>query len=106
DTTKGTPEQQQAATREFAVYKQRLRPLIRSADLYHVSERPDGVRWDGIEYFDPSSGRGAVFAFRGTTEESEHAFVLKGLEQGATYSLSFEDGSSAPVIQSGGELMR
>ena len=33
----------------FALYKQKLRPLIRDARLYHVSARPDGVHWDGME---------------------------------------------------------
>ena len=44
-----------AAKAEFALYKRKLRPLIRDADLYHVSARPDGVHWDGVEYFDASA---------------------------------------------------
>ena len=40
DTTKWTPEQHVDATRQFALYKEQLRPLIRGADVYHVSERP------------------------------------------------------------------
>jgi hypothetical protein len=106
DTTKWTPEQHQAAMRQFALYKQSLRPLIRSADLYHVSERPDGVRWDGIEYFDAKSGRGALFAFRANNDEPRHAFKLKGLTPDSDYMLSFEDGSSPAETVHGVDLMQ
>jgi alpha-galactosidase len=106
DTSKWTPEQHAAAKQQFALYKSKLRPLIREADLYHVSERPDGARWDGIEYFDPRTGDGAVFAFRGKGQEEAHTFKLKGLEVGARYEVSFEDGSGAKQVRSGDELMR
>ena len=106
DTSKWTPEQHQAAKRQFALYKQQLRPLIRDADLYHVSDRPDGVRWDGIEYFDSKTGRGALFAFRGNNDEPRHAFKLKGLSPEADYALSFEDRSSPASIARGAELMK
>ena len=52
DMTRWTPAQQAAAQRQFVLYKKTLRPLIQQADLYHVSQRPDGRRWDGIEYYD------------------------------------------------------
>jgi hypothetical protein len=106
DTSKWTPQEHEAAKKQFALYKQRLRPLIQSADLYHVSDRPDGVHWDGIEYFDPTAGRGVLFAFRGTTDEPEHDFRLKGLDPIATYTLSFEDGTNQTVAQTGAALMR
>lgn len=106
DTTKWTPEQHEVATRQFALYKEQLRPLIRGADVYHVSERPDGVRWDGIEYFDAHAGRGALFAFRGNNAESRHAFELKGLAPDADYALSFADGSSPASLAHGADLMR
>jgi alpha-galactosidase len=105
DTSKWTAEQHEAAKNQFQLYKQSLRPLIQSANLYHISDRPDGVRWDGIQYFDPSSGKGAVFAFRGTVAEPEHFFVLKGLDTSAKYELTFEDRSSQPIQQSGEQLM-
>jgi alpha-galactosidase len=105
DTSKWSPGQHEAAKKQFALYKARLRPLIQSADLYHVSERPDGVRWDGIEYWDPRAGRGAVFAFRGITDEAAHDFRLKGLEPAATYALSFEDGTSENPVRTGAALM-
>ena len=73
DTTAWTPEQHEAGRRAIALYKEKLRPLIRDANLYHVSERPDGIRWDGIEYWNPQRGQGVVYAFRGSVaDENEH----------------------------------
>ena len=106
DTSKWTPHQHEAAKRQFALYKQQLRPLIRGADLYHVSDRPDGVRWDGIEYFDSKTGGGVLFAFRGKNDEPRHAFKLKGLSPEVHYGLSFEDHSSPASIARGAELMK
>ena len=51
DASQWTAQQRVAAQREFALYKKALRPLIREADLYHVADRPDGVHWDGMEYY-------------------------------------------------------
>jgi alpha-galactosidase len=101
-----TPEQNAAGRRQFALYKERLRPLIRSADLYHISPRPDGWNWDGLEYYDPATGRGAVFAFRGKRPDAPACtFKLKGLEPAARYALTWEDGTSKPATATGKELM-
>ena len=106
DTTQWSEQQHQAAKEAIALYKQQLRPLIRDAKLYHVSQRPDGVHWDGIEYWDSAQGKGVVFAFRGTTEdEAEHRFVLGGLDLKRHYSLHYQDGSLADAEQTGQELM-
>jgi len=107
DTTQWSEEQHAAAKEAIALYKEQLRPLIRDAKLYHVSERPDGVRWDGMEYWDPMRGKGVVFAFRGKTEdEAEHVFVLSGLVAEQHYKLHYQDGSSPDVERSGRELMK
>jgi hypothetical protein len=106
DTTAWTPEQRKAAKMAFAVYKTGLRPLIRDADLYHVSDRPDGIHWDGLEYFDAAKGRGVLYAFRGSTQtESIHTFVLKGLEAGRSYQLHFQDHSAPDQKVSGRDLL-
>jgi hypothetical protein len=106
DTNAWTAEQHTAAKQEFRLYKDRLRPLIRTADLYHISERPDGVHWDAIEYFDSQRKRGVVYAFRGSTEkEPRHTFLLQGLRPQAKYKLSFHDHSSADRTVSGRELL-
>ncbi len=106
DTTSWSAEQHLAAKAEIQMYKNTLRPLIRDADLYHISARPDGVHWDAIEYFDPKTGKGAVYAFRGSTPtETSHSFVLKGLEPDGKYRLRFHDHSSPDCIVSGRELL-
>src|SRR5205814_1466959 len=82
DTTSWTAEQHAIAKEEFKLYKTRLRPLIRDADLYHIFMRPDDVRWDGIEYYDRKTERGVVYAFRGSNPlESTHSFILRGLRR-------------------------
>ena len=106
DTNAWSAEQHDAAKQEVTLYKQDLRPLIRDADLYHVSDRPDGVHWDGIEYWDAKRLRGAVYAFRGSIEtEKRHSFVLKGLQPSARYRLQFHDHTSPDRVSTGRELM-
>ena len=92
DTRRWTAEQRADARAQFALYRTALRPLIRSADLYHVSERPDGVHWDGLEYWSPAEQRGVLYAFRGTAPgEPEHRFRLAGLDPRGRYALHFHD---------------
>jgi len=105
DMSKWTPEQRAAAKRQFELYKTELRPLIAHGNLYHVSRRPDGVEWDGIEYVSPELDKGVLFAFRGTTDVGTHSFKLKGLAPEKRYDLTFEDGSAKPRTQNGKELM-
>jgi alpha-galactosidase len=107
DTSTWTEEQHEAAKQAIALYKQKLRPLIRDARLYHVSQRPDGVHWDGIEYWDPAQKQGALYAFRGSIENDEsHAFLLQGLNPAMSYSLHFQDGSSQDAVFRGNVLMK
>lgn len=106
DTNAWTAEEHTAARQAFDLYKTRLRPLIREADLYHISVRPDGVHWDGLEYFAPHTGQGLVYAFRGSTpEESSHTYRLRGLRADRAYDLHFEDHTSADHTMSGRVLM-
>ncbi len=106
DTTAWTPDQHHVAKEELALYKRDLRPLIRDADLYHISERPDGVHWDGLQYLDPRHGRGVVFAFRGSTDkEPRHTFILQGLQAERRYRLRFHDRTSPDRVVTGRDLM-
>jgi hypothetical protein len=107
DTTAWTPQQHAVAQEEFATYKEFLRPLIRDADLYHISPRPDGVHWDAIEYFNPADGHGIVYAFRGSVAtESRHTFHLRGLSAAKLYQLKFHDHTHSNRIMSGRDLMQ
>jgi len=105
DPAKWTPEQHRVAKREFETYKKVLRPMILNADLYHVSDRPDGVRWDGVQYVMPDRRTGVIYAFRGENDQPTHSFVLKGLMPERKYRLHFQDGGQADCTVSGAELM-
>jgi len=106
DTNAWSPEQHAEAGREVDLYKKELRPLIRDGSLYHVSPRPDGVHWDGIQYWNAERQRGVVYAFRGTVErENTHSFALQGLQISARYVVKFNDHSSADRKVTGRELM-
>lgn len=105
DSREWNSAQHAEARREFALYKSALRPLIRDADLYHVSARPDGIHWDGLEYFSTLRRRGVLFAFRGTAEEPVHRFPLQGLDPNKRYRLRYQDGVGAGNALTGRELM-
>jgi len=107
DTNSWSAEQHAEAKKEIDLYKKELRPLIRDANLYHVSPRPDGIHWDGLEYWDAERKRGVVYAFRGTVEgEQRHSFQLKGLEPSVRYRLRFHDHTSTDRTITGEQLMR
>jgi hypothetical protein len=60
-----------------------------------------------MEYWDRARGRGVIFAFHGSDRaETEHRFVLSGLDARATYRLHFEDGTSPDATASGQQLMQ
>lgn len=106
DTTGWSPQQHDAARRAFATYKTQLRPLIRDARLYHLSDRPDGLHWDGIQYWDPDKKRGVVYAFRGSAQnEPQHRFLLAGLDAQKRYRLHFEDATAADTEVAGDVLI-
>ena len=106
DTNAWTPEQHAEAKKEIDLYKKELRSLIRDASLYHVSPRPDGVHWDGIEYWDSDRQRGVVYAFRGTIEgENNHSYPLQGLQPSGRYLLKFYDHSAPDRTVTGQELI-
>jgi len=43
-------------------------------------------------------------AFRGKTDQPQHAFKLRGLDPNATYELSYEDAAGVPSAASGQDL--
>lgn len=87
-------------------YKTMIRPLVRTANLYHIFPRPDGKRWDGIEYFDPATKKGAAIIFRPDSAEEHQAIPFQGLASTHQYWVWSEDDSFAPVRKSGADLMR
>jgi alpha-galactosidase len=107
DTSAWTLQQHEAAKQSIALYKEKLRPLIRDAQLFHISPRPDGVHWDAIEYWDPARAQGVVYAFRGSTpNQPQHTFPLAGLDPQRRYHLHFQDASSPDRTITGRDLMQ
>lgn len=107
DTTKWNSEQRAAAKAEVQLYKDKLRPLIRDAALYHVGPRPDGKGWDGIQYFDPKRETGVLYAFRGSgPNQTKVRYRLMGIAPGKNYRMHFQDASSPDSVASGGELLK
>jgi len=100
-----TDKEKEAVKAAVATYKTKIRPLVRSADLYHIFPRPDDKMWDGIEYCDPAKGKGAVFVFKPDSPNDTRTIKLKGLDANQIYQLTFEDGSNPSVDKSGAELM-
>jgi hypothetical protein len=101
-----TASQRTLVREAVETYKTRLRPLIRTANLYHVFPRPDDKAWDGVEYFDPVSKKGAVFVFRPGSPDAAREIRFKGLDAKTAYWLWCEDGSIAPARRTGESLMQ
>jgi alpha-galactosidase len=106
DAGRLSTEQRSEARAQVALYKTALRPLIRDADVYHIEDRPDGQRWDGIEYYSAARQRGVLYAFRGAApDQPTHRFKLAGLDPGAIYRLKFQDRGAVTML-AGESLMR
>ena len=106
DTTAWNEEEHAAAKLEIKLYKEQLRPLIRDAALYHIAPRPDGLHWDGIEYFDSKRDKGVVYAFRGSNPgDDNYVFRVKGVAPAKTYRLHFQDGSAPDRSIAGRDLL-
>lgn len=103
DTTKWSTEKVKACREDVALYKD-IRPILRDGDVYHVLPQADGKNWDGLEYYDPASGRGVLFVFRPDSGESVKTVKLRGLDRVAKYEVSFTDAGSKS-IRTGAELM-
>jgi hypothetical protein len=99
-----TDEEKAAVATAVATYKTKIRPLVRNADLYHILPRPDNRNWDGIQYFDPATKRGVVYLFKPATGTDSMTIKLRGVEPGARYRVTFEDGSNHSVEKTGQEL--
>jgi hypothetical protein len=100
-----TVQEKEALAAAVQCYKTRIRPLIRQADLYHILPRPDGKRWDGMEYYDKRTRKGIAYLFKPRNCALTETIPMKGLDPQADYRIVFEDGSNPPGVFSGRELM-
>lgn len=99
-------KQKSDITKAVATYKNKLRPLIRYGNLYHVFPRPDNIRWDGVEYYDPEKRKGVVYVFKPEKSTTHRQVIkLKGLEAKSKYRVVFEDGTNRNIMATGAQLM-
>ncbi len=92
------------------LHNEKIKPLIREANLYHTLPRPDHIHWDGMQYgcdTIPENGiGGALFLFKPTDEEgSEKTVTIRGLNPDLTYSAEFYERKEQSFTASGRELM-
>lgn len=96
-------------TEYYPMYSEKVRPLVREAELYHILPRPDGTNWDGMMYADPDSEKeikGLVFLFKPSAEVADtQNVVLDGLYGDTVYQLTFEDRPEQNCTATGAELM-
>ena len=104
-TAPWSPLEKETVRAAVDTYKQKLRPLVRAADLYHILPRPDGQHWDGVQYFDPVTRRGVVYLFKPASDPAKEIIRFKGLAAERQYRLQFEDGTQPPSVHTGAELM-
>ncbi len=103
---KWTAAQRMAIKRAVNTYKTKIRPLVRTANLYHIFTSPDDKVWDGVEYFDLAAKKGAVYVFRPNSPKNSETVKLKGLDAKGRYWLWCEDGSIPPMQKAGDEVMK
>ena len=94
--------------KHIALYKSKQRPILRGADVCHILPMPDGINWDGLEFFNSALRKGSVFLFKpskNATDGDSKVIRLKGLDRKESYSLVFEDRSNSNCLMTGSELM-
>ena len=108
-----TPNQIEGVKKHWPLYKSKQRPILRGlkvgdypAEVYHILPVPDGINWDGVEYFNTSLNKGSVLIFKPSEKAPEAKLIkLRGLKKSATYHLTFEDRVEQNTTMTGAELM-
>ena len=93
------------------LHNEKIKPLIRHGNLYHVLPRPDCVHWDGLQYGcdgQPDNGVGGVtFVFKPTDTEGPTKHIpVRGLNPALTYSVEFYEHKEQNFKATGAELMQ
>ncbi len=83
----------------IAQYK-RIRPLIRQADVFHLTTPQLGSLQAAL-YHDPATGRALLFAFQSGDPSLIHLIPLRGLDPSRTYRVSVPVGPNGGVPQDG-----
>jgi hypothetical protein len=97
-----------AAKETWNLYKTKQRPILRGGNVYHILPAPDGINWDGMEYFNPSINRGSIILFKPSNKAIDgdnKVIKLKGLDRNASYNLTFQDRPNLNCKMTGEQLM-
>ena len=101
-----TPTMADETKLAWPLYKAKMRPILRGADVYHILPPLNGGDWDGLQYDNPTLGQGAVLLFKSAAKIPDARLIkLKGLDRKASYELTFQDRTSQNVTQTGAQLM-
>lgn len=101
-----TDHQIEVAKQTYALYNTKQRAILRNCNTYHILPSPDGIHWDGMEYFNDSIGKGSILLFRpGNQSETQKTVYPDGLKENAVYKVCFEDSPQSNCEKTGGELM-
>ena len=84
-------DQEESVAREtWNLYQTQQRAILRGGDVYHILPFPDGVNWDGIQFFNIEINKGSVLLFKPSESSPDTKVIkLKGLDKKATYSFNF-----------------
>jgi alpha-galactosidase len=101
-------ETRRHAAERIALYK-RLRPWLRKATVYHLTEqvargRPGSIQ--AVQYADAGADRSVVFAFQGGAPETVTALALRGLRPEETYRVTMPPGFGPDAVHRGDALAR
>ncbi len=89
----------------WKLYKEQQRPILKGADVYHILPMPTGSTIDGMEFYNKALEKGSVFIFRDKSGATSQNIKLQGLEENASYKLTFEDRENLNCTKQGSELM-
>jgi alpha-galactosidase len=76
-----------AIARERIAQYKRIRPVIRNADVFHLTTQRSGAMQAAL-YSDAANGRALLFAFQGGDALLRHTIRLRGLDSGGRYRAS------------------
>ena len=96
------------AAERIALYK-KLRPLLRKADVYHLTPQASMHRPRGTQaalYVEPSIGKAMLFAFQGNAGSLQSTIRLRGLREDWNYRLVFPAGFGPDRNVNGRELVQ
>jgi hypothetical protein len=99
-------QQERVARETWSLYQTRQRAILREGDVYHILPFPDGVNWDGMQFYNTGLKRGSVLLFKPSATAPDSMIIkLKGLNRRVTYTLAFQDRTNENCSITGAQLM-